>query len=83
MGRGQARPGVLRLRHRLGPGRPDEIVYVGDHRDNDIVPAKASGLRTAHIRRGPWGYLHADDHGLRTHADWQVSTLTALPSLLT
>ena len=42
------------------PGNPGEIVYVGDHRDNDLVPAKAAGLRTAHIRRGPWGHLWAD-----------------------
>ncbi|MEV7971425.1 HAD hydrolase-like protein [Sphaerisporangium sp. NPDC088356] len=45
----------------MAPGKPDEIVYVGDHRDNDILPAKAAGLRTALIRRGPWGHLWADD----------------------
>lgn len=64
------------------PGDPDEIVYVGDHRDNDIIAAKASGLRTAHLRRGPWGYLHAGDLALKAHADWQVDSITDLPRLM-
>jgi len=64
------------------PGSPDEIVYVGDHRDNDIIAAKASGLRTAHLRRGPWGYLQADDPDLKANADWQVDSITDLPPLL-
>ncbi|MEV6013470.1 HAD family hydrolase, partial [Streptomyces sp. NPDC051976] len=34
----------------------DEILYVGDHPANDLVPAKAAGLRAAHLRRGPWGH---------------------------
>ncbi|MGH3867382.1 MAG: HAD family hydrolase [Pseudonocardiaceae bacterium] len=53
----------------MAPGRPEQIVYVGDHRDNDIVPAKAVGVRTALIRRGPWGYLWADDPVVRHTAD--------------
>jgi HAD superfamily hydrolase (TIGR01549 family) len=64
------------------PGAPAEIVYVGDHRDNDIVPAKAAGLRTALIRRGPWGYLWADDPLMRQAADWRVDRLTDLAELL-
>jgi len=64
------------------PGRADEIVYVGDHRDNDILPAHAAGLRTAHLRRGPWGYLHADDPRLVAAADWRVASLMDLPPLL-
>ena len=35
-----------------------EIAYVGDRVDNDIEPALAAGMVAAHIRRGPWGYLH-------------------------
>jgi FMN phosphatase YigB (HAD superfamily) len=64
------------------PGRAKEIVYVGDHRDNDIIPAKASGLHTAHLRRGPWGYLWAADPALTTAADWQINSLTELRELL-
>lgn len=61
------------------PGAPEEIVYVGDHRDNDILPAKAAGLRAALIRRGPWGYLWADDPVVRDQADWVVNSLADLP----
>lgn len=64
------------------PGSADEIVYVGDHRDNDILPAHAAGLRTAHIRRGPWGYLYADDPQLVVATDWRVTSLADLPLLL-
>jgi FMN phosphatase YigB (HAD superfamily) len=64
------------------PGSADETVYVGDHRDNDVVPAKAAGLRTVLIRRGPWGYLWADDKTTRAHADWVIDSLDELPRLL-
>ncbi|MGP3912069.1 HAD family hydrolase [Nonomuraea sp. 10N515B] len=38
---------------------PGEILYVGDRIDNDVLPAAQAGMRTALLRRGPWGYLHA------------------------
>lgn len=65
------------------PGTPDEIVYVGDHPTNDIIPAKAAGLRTAHIRRGPWGYLHVDDQEVRQNATWRINDLAELGLFLT
>jgi len=41
-------------------GRPaGAILYVGDRLDNDVLPARAAGMRTAFIRRGPWGVIHA------------------------
>lgn len=64
------------------PGAPGETVYVGDHRDNDVVAAKAAGFRTALIRRGPWGYLWADDPLVRRDADWVIDSLHDLPDLL-
>jgi len=64
------------------PGRPEEIVYVGDHRDNDLIPAKAAGLRAAHIRRGPWGHLWAHDPLVAGLADWRITSLAELPGLL-
>lgn len=36
-----------------------EIAYVGDRLDNDVLPARAAGLRTVLVRRGPWGRDHA------------------------
>lgn len=39
--------------------RPDQVVYVGDRIDNDVLPAQALGMHAVFLRRGPWGYLHA------------------------
>jgi HAD superfamily hydrolase (TIGR01549 family) len=65
------------------PGEPSEIVYCGDHRDNDIVPAKRYGLRTAHVRRGTLGFLQADDPTLKEAADWRIDSLLELGELVT
>lgn len=35
------------------------VLYVGDRLDNDILPARKAGMRTAFLRRGPWGHNHA------------------------
>lgn len=61
----------------------DEILYVGDHPANDVVPAKAAGLRAAHLRRGPWGHLWADEPTVAALADWRVDSLTDLTKSLT
>lgn len=60
--------------------RPEECVHVGDRVDNDIVPARAAGMTVVHLRRGPWGVLHADDPAL--HGVPQLATLADLPGLL-
>ncbi|MFF2409634.1 HAD family hydrolase [Streptomyces sp. NPDC058092] len=51
-----------------------ETLYVGDHPANDVAPAAAAGLRTAHLRRGPWGYLWAERPEAAA-ADWRISSL--------
>ncbi|MEV6534308.1 HAD family hydrolase [Streptomyces sp. NPDC051639] len=61
---------------------PHETVYVGDHPANDLLPAKAAGLRAAHIRRGPWGHLWADDPDVVAAADWRIDRLTQLTSII-
>ncbi|MCT9092944.1 HAD family hydrolase [Streptomyces sp. ASQP_92] len=61
---------------------PRETVYVGTHPGNDVFPAKAAGLRVAHLRRGPWGHWWADHPEVATAADWRIDSLTQLPSLL-
>ncbi|WP_327000937.1 HAD family hydrolase [Dactylosporangium sp. NBC_01737] len=66
----------------FAPGERSQILYVGDHRDNDVIPAHAAGLRTALLRRGPWGFLWADDPLVRRTADWVVDSLTQLAGLL-
>jgi FMN phosphatase YigB (HAD superfamily) len=81
---GVAKPDPAFFRHVIdaAPGSPEEIVYVGDHRDNDLIPAKAAGLRAAHIRRGPWGHLWAGDPRVARLADWRITSLAELPVLL-
>lgn len=59
----------------------ESILYVGDHPQNDTFPASAAGLRTAHLRRGPWGHLWAADPGVRAAADWVIDSLTELTNL--
>lgn len=61
---------------------PRETVYVGDHPANDVFPAKAAGLRVAHIRRGPWGHLWANDPEVIAAADWRIDSLTQLTSIV-
>ncbi|MFG1942706.1 HAD family hydrolase [Nonomuraea sp. NPDC048826] len=57
---------------------PGEILYVGDRFDNDVIPAAAAGMRTALLRRGPWGYLHAARPEAREVADVIADDLHAL-----
>lgn len=59
-----------------------EVVYVGDHRDHDVVAGAGAGLVTVLVRRGPWGHLWADDPLTRDHAIGVVDSLTELPELL-
>jgi HAD superfamily hydrolase (TIGR01549 family) len=61
---------------------PDETVYVGDHPANDVFPAKQAGLRVAHLRRGPWGHLWADDSDVAAAADWRINSLAELPAIV-
>jgi HAD superfamily hydrolase (TIGR01662 family) len=64
------------------PCRADEIVYVGDRLDNDLRPAKEAGMRTAFIRRGPWGYIWERHPDLPAVADWRMTTLAELPDIV-
>ncbi|KOT35297.1 hydrolase [Streptomyces caelestis] len=61
---------------------PEATLYVGDHPANDVFPAKAAGLRTAHLRRGPWGYLWADDPEVVAQADWRIDSLAQLTGIV-
>lgn len=60
---------------------PGEIAYVGDRVDNDVRPALAAGMVAVHLRRGPWGYLFADDPDAgRAHL--RIDSLAELPACL-
>lgn len=54
---------------------PAEVVYVGDRIDNDLRPAKAAGLKTVFVQRGPWGWIYRDSPELNQAADWRVKSL--------
>ncbi|MBR8744916.1 haloacid dehalogenase [Nocardiopsis sp. MG754419] len=75
---------TLELARQSTPGlAPEEILYVGDRVDNDVLPARAAGMNAALLRRGIYGYRHAagaeadradviaDD--LHRVADWAAS----------
>lgn len=59
----------------------DQIVYVGDRLDNDILPAQSIGMQAVFIRRGPWGFIQASWPEAR-QVRHQIDTLTDLPALL-
>jgi len=59
----------------------DAIAYVGDRLDNDVLPANAAGMTSVFIRRGPWGWMHAEQPEIAA-ADFQLETLMELPALL-
>ncbi|MEU9606139.1 HAD family hydrolase [Streptomyces sp. NPDC048057] len=66
----------------LAEAAPAQTVYVGDHPANDVAPAAAYGLRTAHLRRGPWGFYWADDAQVRAVADWSIDSLHDLVPII-
>jgi len=39
---------------------PHAIAYVGDRLDNDVLPSLAAGMQPVFVRRGPWGWMHAE-----------------------
>ncbi|MFI7671713.1 HAD family hydrolase [Nocardia sp. NPDC049526] len=64
-------------------GHPaSEIIYVGDRIDNDVAPAKQAGMRTAYVRRGPWGWIHRAKQEVAELSDWQISDLNELPGIV-
>jgi len=65
-----------------GPLTPQSICYVGDRLDNDMRSAWGAGLRTAFIRRGPWGMVHGEHPDLLAKADFYLRSLDELPELM-
>jgi FMN phosphatase YigB (HAD superfamily) len=57
------------------------IAYVGDRLDNDVLPARAAGMLTVFLRRGPWGWMHAE-HPDVARADLRLDDLARLPDAL-
>ena len=60
---------------------PEEIAYVGDRVDNDVLPALEAGMVAVHLRRGPWGIAHAErPEAARAHV--RLDSLAELPAAL-
>jgi FMN phosphatase YigB (HAD superfamily) len=59
----------------------DQIAYVGDRVDNDVLPARAAGMTAVFLRRGPWGWMHAEK-AESAQAHLLLHTLTDLPDAL-
>ena len=59
----------------------DAVLYVGDRIDNDIRPAQQAGMKTALIRRGPWGYILTDET-ITTRCLFILDDLSVLPELV-
>ena len=58
----------------------DESVMVGDRLDNDIIPAKALGMKTVWLKNGLAKYQSSElGEGF---ADYQISSLTELLQIL-
>ncbi|MFI0593988.1 HAD family hydrolase [Streptomyces griseus] len=61
---------------------PEATLYVGDHPADDLFPAAAAGLRTAHLRRGPYGHWWAGHPDVVETADFRIDALTELVGLV-
>jgi HAD superfamily hydrolase (TIGR01509 family) len=61
----------------LAETEPQEVAYVGDRADNDMLPALTAGLVAVHVRRGPWGMLQPTPPGAVS-----VSSLAEVPGVV-
>ena len=59
----------------------DQIVYVGDRLDNDILPAQRVGMQAVFLRRGPWGFIQAS-WPEAAQVRYRIDSLLELPAVL-
>jgi FMN phosphatase YigB (HAD superfamily) len=60
---------------------PESIAYVGDRLDNDVLPSLQAGMKAVFVRRGPWGWMHAEQPEIeRAHV--RIEDLGELPDQL-
>ncbi|MEV8626009.1 HAD family hydrolase [Streptomyces sp. NPDC051079] len=72
----------LRVTETAAGADPWDTVYVGDHPANDTIPSAEFGFRAAHLRRGAWGHLWADDPAVTEAADWVIDSLYDLVDIV-
>ena len=61
--------------------RPEHIAYVGDRLDNDVLPSREAGMMAVFVKRGPWGWMHAELPGIQ-QAHMRLDNLLDLPDRL-
>lgn len=59
----------------------EQIAYVGDRLDNDVLPSLAAGMVSVFVRRGPWGWMHAEKPEI-AQAHIRLESLLELPERL-
>jgi FMN phosphatase YigB (HAD superfamily) len=59
----------------------EAIAYVGDRLDNDVLPSLAAGMKAVFLRRGPWGWMHAEMPDIE-RAHLRIDSLLDLPDRL-
>jgi HAD superfamily hydrolase (TIGR01549 family) len=59
----------------------ESIAYVGDRLDNDVLPSLAAGMVSVFLRRGPWGWMHAEMPEIQ-RAHIRLDSLLDLPDRL-
>jgi FMN phosphatase YigB (HAD superfamily) len=59
---------------------PNDIAYVGDRVDNDVVPAATAGMAAHFLVRGPWAFVQKD-WPEADRAAVRIDDLTSLVSL--
>jgi FMN phosphatase YigB (HAD superfamily) len=60
---------------------PEQIAYVGDRVDNDVLPSKAAGMLPVLLARGPWGVIQSRWPGA-AEAAFIIRTLDGLAERL-
>src|SRR6266545_7625336 len=75
-------PGFFQELVNAVPYPASEILYVGDRLDIDIRPAADVGMRTALIRRGPWGVVQEHEADADRLATLRIGALAELPARL-
>jgi FMN phosphatase YigB (HAD superfamily) len=60
---------------------PDELIYVGDQLDNDVVAALDAGIGSIRVLTGPWGQLLRDPQ-VEARCLAVVDHLAEIPDLL-
>jgi HAD superfamily hydrolase (TIGR01549 family) len=46
----------------MGGSPADQVAYVGDRLDNDVLPSARAGMHAVWMRRGPWGVIGDPSH---------------------